>query len=199
MPPVRRAHLPAPRSPREQRTLRRAAPLLAPVLRRGARLVLSLGYQDVNDHDTLRTDSLLALAVKRPDVTGESRARERDRGHPLAGEHRYKRIVADADQMDTLLADLFAEQHLDLFADRTSTATVRSLALAGTELARAQFGTIRTQLLKVAAQVQVSVRRIRVSLSSLFPRQALFAHCMSRLRAAQAARIARAACAGHPH
>ena len=98
------------------------------------------------------------------------------------------------------------EQQLDLFADRTSTATLRanqlrlhwalfaaalrSLALAGTELAQAQFGTIRTQLLKVAAQVQVSVRRIRVSLSSLFPRQALFAHCMARLRAAEAARIA---------
>ena len=64
---------------------------------------------------------------------------------------------------------------------------VRSLALRGTEMARAQFGTIRTQLLKVAAQVTVSVRRIRVSLSSLFPRQALFAQCMRRLRAAEAA------------
>ena len=102
------------------------------------------------------------------------------------------------------------EQQLDLFADRTSTATmranqlrlhwavlaavlmevVRSLALAGTEMAQAQFGTIRTQLLKVAAQVEVSVRRIRVSMSSLFPRQALFVRCMSRLRTAEAARTA---------
>ena len=47
---------------------------------------------------------------------------------------------------------------------------VRSLALAGTEMAQAQFGTIRTQALKVAARVEVSVRRIRVSMSSVFPR-----------------------------
>lgn len=94
------------------------------------------------------------------------------------------------------------EQQLDLFADRTSTATlranqlrlhwalfaaalmevVRSWALAGTELANAQIGTIRTRLLKVAATVRVSVRRVRVSLSSLFPRQVLFAHALARLR-----------------
>ena len=61
-------------------------------------------------------------------------------------------------------------------------------------MAQAQFGTIRTQLLKVAAQVQVSVRRIRASLSSLFPRQALFAHWMSRLRAAS---LAPALCTDH--
>ena len=98
------------------------------------------------------------------------------------------------------------EQQLDLFADRTSATTLRAnqlrlhwalfaaallevlrgWALAGTELAQAQFGTIRTQLLKVAAVVKVSVRRIRVSLSSLFPRQALFAHCLERLREAGA-------------
>lgn len=96
------------------------------------------------------------------------------------------------------------EQQLDLFADRTSTATlranqlrlhwalfaaallevVRSWALAGTELAQAQFGTIRRRLLKVAATVRVSVRRVRVSLSSLFPRQVLFAHALARLRQA---------------
>ena len=94
------------------------------------------------------------------------------------------------------------EQQLDLFADRTSAATlranqlrlhwalfaaallavIRGWALAGTELAQAQFGTIRTQLLKVAAVVRVSVRRIRVSLSSVYPRQELFAHCLARLR-----------------
>ena len=95
------------------------------------------------------------------------------------------------------------EQQLDLFADRTSATAlranqlrlhwalftaallerIRSGALAGTELAQAQFGTIRVLLLKVAASVRVSVRRIRVSLSSLFRRQALFAHCLARLKA----------------
>lgn len=94
------------------------------------------------------------------------------------------------------------EQQLDLFADRTSAATMRAnqlrlywalfaaallevlrqIGLAGTELATAQFGTLRALLLKVAAAVRVSVRRIWVSLSSVFPRQELFAHSLSRLR-----------------
>ena len=392
---------------------------------------LVLGHEDVNDHDSLRDDSLLALALGRADVTGQSRPRDRDRGHPLAGsstlnrlelgtpeqaeEDRYKRIVADPQQLDALLVDVFLDQHrgavpaqivldvdathdplhgdqegrhfhgyydcycylplyvtcgshvlcgrlrsssvdpaegvvaelerivgqirerweavrvivrgdagfcredlmawcegqpgvdyvfglaqnkrlkravgqqqersrrrglasgrksrryrdfryrtrdswsqtrrvvgkaewlpgearnnnvrfvvtslsrrkwgtrelyeelycargdmenrikeqqLDLFADRTSAVTlranqlrlhwalfaaallavIRGWALAGTELAQAQFGTIRTQLLKVAAVVRVSVRRIRVSLSSVYPRQELFAHCLARLR-----------------
>ena len=44
---------------------------------------LALGYEDINDHDRLRDDSLLALDG--PDLTGQSRRRERDRGHALAG------------------------------------------------------------------------------------------------------------------
>lgn len=98
------------------------------------------------------------------------------------------------------------EQQYDLFADRTSAATLRAnqlrlhwalfaaallevlrqVALAGTALAQAQFGTIRQQLLKLAAEVRVSVRRIRVRFSSLFRRQELFAHCLARLRATAA-------------
>ena len=94
------------------------------------------------------------------------------------------------------------EQQMDLFADRTSTGKLRAnplrlywalfaaallevlrqRGLGGTELARAQFGTIRERLLKVAATVRVSVRRVWVSLSSVFPRQELFAHSLSRLR-----------------
>ena len=69
-----------------------------------------LGYEDLNDHDELRDDSLLALAAGCDDLTGENRVRERDRGHPLAGSStlnrfelgvpeeaetdRYKKIVA---------------------------------------------------------------------------------------------------------
>ena len=45
---------------------------------------LVLGYEDLNDHDKLRDDSLLALAVERDDLTGENRVC--DRGHPLASE-----------------------------------------------------------------------------------------------------------------
>ncbi len=86
------------------------------------------------------------------------------------------------------------EQQLDLFADRTSTATMlsnqlrlwlasvayvlvnelRRTGLGGTELARAQAGTIRVRLLKIAARVTLSVRRVVVSLSSVHPLQDVF-------------------------
>ena len=96
------------------------------------------------------------------------------------------------------------EQQLGMFADRTSTATMRAnqlrlwiaslaytlvnelrrVGLAGTALAKAQVGTIRVRLLKIAGRVQISVRRIRIALSSLFPLQALFEQALHNLRAA---------------
>lgn len=88
---------------------------------------LALGYEDLNDHDVLRKDSVLALLVGKQDLTGERRLREQDRGNPLAAsstlnrlelsvpgkakEDRYKRIAADAKQFDRLLVDLFIEAH----------------------------------------------------------------------------------------
>ena len=74
---------------------------------------LALGYEDLNDHEELRTDALLAAAVGKADPTGMGRARERDRGKPLAGkstlnrlewglaeeigEDRYRRIAVSTD------------------------------------------------------------------------------------------------------
>jgi hypothetical protein len=98
------------------------------------------------------------------------------------------------------------EQQLDLFADRTSTAFIasnqlrlwfstfayfllrglRDHALKGTRLAKATVGTIRLHLLKIGAQVTVSVRRIYVRLSSAFPMADVFAAAHRRLRAAPA-------------
>lgn len=95
------------------------------------------------------------------------------------------------------------EQQLDMFADRTSTAfmasnqlrlwfstfayllmsRLRSVALAGTSMARATVGTIRLHLLKIAAQVTVSVRRVYVRLCSACPAREVFAHAHARLRA----------------
>ena len=94
------------------------------------------------------------------------------------------------------------EQQLDLFADRTSTATLRAnqlrlwfasmayvlmaqlrrTGLQGTELARAQAGTIRLRLFKIAARVRLSVRRIVISFSSVYPLQALFATALANLQ-----------------
>ena len=87
---------------------------------------LALGYEDLNDHDTLRRDPLLALLVGQADLTGRHRARARDRGAPLAGpstlnrlelgtpsaaSDRYKRIRADPAAMDRLLVELFLEAY----------------------------------------------------------------------------------------
>ena len=53
-----------------------------------------------------------------------------------------------------------------------------------TALSRAQYGTIRARLLKVACQLRLSVRRVRLSLSSVHPRQDLFRHVALALRRA---------------
>jgi hypothetical protein len=84
---------------------------------------LALGYEDLNDHDQLRRDPLLAVMVGRMDPTGQDRIRERDRGCALAGkstlnrlehcprsqEDRYHRIAYDSGKLDRLLVDLFLE------------------------------------------------------------------------------------------
>lgn len=93
------------------------------------------------------------------------------------------------------------EQQLDLFADRTSchrflanqlrlllssaayllVQALRREALAGTELAEAQVGTIRLKLLKVAARVLVSARRVVFHLASSYPYQELMRQVHERL------------------
>ncbi len=55
-----------------------------------------------------------------------------------------------------------------------------TLTLGGTELAHATAGTIRLKLLKVAAAVTVSVRRVYVQLCSAFPLQSVFRTCQER-------------------
>jgi len=93
------------------------------------------------------------------------------------------------------------EQQLALFADRTSTAYLRSnqlrlylssfayglmqalrrLGLAGTEMARAQCQTIRLKLLKLGAQVRVSVRKVWLHLAAAHPCAELFARVYRNL------------------
>jgi hypothetical protein len=83
------------------------------------------------------------------------------------------------------------EQQLDLFADRTSAATMRAnqlrlwfasfayvlldalrrIGLRHTQFAVATCGTIRLKLLKIGAQVRTSVRRIKVAMASACPYQ----------------------------
>ena len=96
------------------------------------------------------------------------------------------------------------EAQLDLFADRLSTETFRAnqlrlwlsscayvlmhalrrIGLAGTQFARATAHTIRLKLLKIGAVVTISVRRIRLALSSAHPYQAEYHAAFHALGAA---------------
>jgi hypothetical protein len=111
----------------------------------------------------------------------------------------YERLYCARGEMENRIK----ECQLDLFADRTSTATMaanqlrlwfssfayvllsalRRVALPGTELAQATCGSIRLKLLKLGARVTVSVRRIKIAIASACPYQAEFALAHARLRA----------------
>jgi hypothetical protein len=93
------------------------------------------------------------------------------------------------------------ECQLDLFADRTSSHTMRAnqlrlwlasmtyvllhalrrIGLAATRLATASCGSIRLKLLKIGAFVQVSVRRVKFSMASAFPYTDVFAQAWAAL------------------
>lgn len=88
---------------------------------------LAMGHEDLNDHEDLRVDPLLAVAAGKEDPTGESRSRKRDQGKGLAGKStlnrleltpadaseasRYKKIVYD----ERKIADFFVHQFVDSF------------------------------------------------------------------------------------
>ncbi len=53
---------------------------------------IALGYEDLNDHEQLRHDPLLALMAGRSDITGQDRLDERSTGVPLAGKSTLNRL-----------------------------------------------------------------------------------------------------------
>ncbi len=55
-------------------------------------LGLALGYEDVNDHERLRIDPLIAAMCGRADVLGEERHMAQDKGRPLAGKSTLNRL-----------------------------------------------------------------------------------------------------------
>lgn len=83
-------------------------------------LGLALAYEDLNDHDELRTDPLLATVVGKADPTGNDRRQEQDRGKPLAGkstlnrlewgavkQDRYRKIAVASEAVDRFFVDVF--------------------------------------------------------------------------------------------
>ena len=112
----------------------------------------------------------------------------------------YEKIYCARGEMENRIK----ECQLDLFADRTSTATMqanqlrlwfasmayvllcalRRIGLAGTQFIRATCGTIRLKLLKLGALVRISVRRIKVAIASSCPWQEEFERAHAKLCAA---------------
>jgi len=128
----------------------------------------------------------------------------------IAGQALYEDIYCARGDMENRIKECQG----DLFADRTPTATMRAnqlrlwfasmayvlmcalrrLALVGSELAQATCGSIRLKLLKIGAQVTVSVRRVKIALASSYPLRELFALAHARLgRILPEARFRRAA------
>jgi hypothetical protein len=109
----------------------------------------------------------------------------------------YEKIYCARGDMENRIK----ECQLDLFADRTSAASLganqlrlwfaslayvlmtalRRIALQGTELAQATAGTIRLKLLKLGALVTVSVRRVKLAIASACPMKGVFVQAHRRL------------------
>jgi len=107
------------------------------------------------------------------------------RGDQYQARALYEKLYCARGEMENRIK----ECQLDLFADRTSTRTMRAnqlrlwlssmayvlisalrrIALATTRFADATCGTIRLKLFKIGAQVRISVRRIKFSMASAFP------------------------------
>jgi hypothetical protein len=109
----------------------------------------------------------------------------------------YEKLYCARGEMENRI-----KEQLCLFADRLSTETMRAnqlrlyfsgiaytllhalrrLALQGTEWAEAQVDTIRLRLLKIAAQVRISARRVWLRYTGAYPWQPLFVHAWRALR-----------------
>jgi len=109
----------------------------------------------------------------------------------------YEKLYCARGDMENRIKEQF-----NLFADRVSTETMRGnqmrlylsamayilvsglrrLGLKGTELAEAQVSTIRTKLLKIGAQIRVTVRKVWVSMASSYPWQDLYQQVWENLR-----------------
>ena len=111
----------------------------------------------------------------------------------------YEELYCARGEMENRIKEQFS-----LFADRVSSETMRAnqlrlylssmayvlvcglrrLGLKGTEMEKAQASTIRTRLLKIGAQVRVSVRRVYLAMAASYPWASLFAQVHANLRAA---------------
>ena len=156
-------------------------------------------------HSTKKTktggwDRQRRVAAKAEHIDGKENPRfvvtslssERWAAQPL-----YEELYCTRGNMENRIKEQFS-----LFADRVSAETIRAnqlrlylaamayilvsglrrVGLKGTELAQAQVCTIRTKLLKIGAQIRVSVRKVWVSMASRYPWQDLYQQVWLNLR-----------------
>jgi len=79
---------------------------------------IALGYEDLNDHDRLRCDPLLATLVGKTDLLGESRKRKEDRGKAMAGKSTLNRLEltpADADRSSRYKKIIYHPERIERF------------------------------------------------------------------------------------
>jgi len=123
------------------------------------------------------------------------------RSEEWAAQALYERQYCGRGDLENRIKEQFS-----LFADRVSSETIRAnqmrlylsamayvlvsglrrLGLQRTELAAAQVSTIRTKLLKIGAQIRVTVRKVWVSMASSYPWPKLYAQVWANLREAEA-------------
>ena len=119
------------------------------------------------------------------------------RSEEWAAQALYEKLYCARGDMENRIKEQFS-----LFADRVSAETMRAnqmrlylstmayvlvsglrrLGLKATELAEAQVSTIRTKLLKIGAQIRVTVRKVWVSMASSYPWQDLYRQVWTNLR-----------------
>lgn len=91
---------------------------------------IALGYEDLNDHDRLRADPLLAVLCGKTDPSGQDRRCTRDRGKALAGKStlnrleltppdateksRYKKIVYQKEKIESFFIDTFLDSQEEI-------------------------------------------------------------------------------------
>ncbi|MGE5305975.1 MAG: IS1380 family transposase [Alphaproteobacteria bacterium] len=94
---------------------------------------IALGYEDLNDHDRLRYDVVMGLLCEKSDPSGGDRVRQRDQGKAIAGKStlnrleltpqganensRYKKIVAQGEQIDDVMVDICIESQVEAPAE----------------------------------------------------------------------------------
>jgi hypothetical protein len=119
------------------------------------------------------------------------------RSEQWAAQALYEQLYCARGNMENRIKEQFS-----LFADRVSTETMRAnqlrlylsamayilvsglrrIGLRATELAQAQVSTVRTKLLKIGAQIRVTVRKVWVSMASSYPWQDLYQQVWTNLR-----------------